>query len=68
MRKVAGWHEAEHILEHLPSDIEQYLLHKVKISSEKEIEKLKKKINQNLSFRKFYRLVLKALMHQTCLE
>ena len=44
MRKVAGWHEAEHILEHLPSDIEQYLLYKVKISSEKEIEKLKKKI------------------------
>lgn len=46
MRKVAGWHEAEHILEHLPSDIEQYLLHKVKISSEKEIEKLKKKIER----------------------
>lgn len=34
MRKVAGWHEAEHILEHLPSDIEQYLLnHKVRIIS-----------------------------------
>lgn len=34
MRKVAGWHEAEHILEHLPSDIEQYLLNcKVRIIS-----------------------------------
>ncbi|HNU60756.1 MAG TPA: hypothetical protein PKL04_01000 [Methanofastidiosum sp.] len=26
MRMPSGYHELEHILEHLPSDIEQYLL------------------------------------------
>jgi len=32
MKKVKGLHEAEHILEHLPSTIEQYLLsNKVRI-------------------------------------
>lgn len=34
MRKIAGWHEAEHMFEHLPSEQEQYLLsHKVRIIS-----------------------------------
>jgi hypothetical protein len=49
MKKVRGLHEAEHILEHLPTEIEQYLLsNKVRIISIrlKEAVKIVKKYKE----------------------